>query len=221
MTKSYASGDYEYTGKLYYSATKISYYLLFTLSLPLLLEISFVLHIWLGDKVPENTDIFTRLVFITSFISAFANPTSCIVQATGNIKWFSIIVGLGNVLILPVAWIFLELGYGPVSTLIISFIITALIQFARVVILSKVSVFSLADYIKNVGGPSFLFSIIAPIIPIIIHVSMPNGFIRFFIVFSISVITCAVSAWVVGLSQFEKAFIRTKMNYVMIRIKQH
>ena len=143
LTKSYASGDYDYLSKLYYSATKISYYLLFTLSLPIMLEISYILRIWLGDNVPENTGIFTRLVMLTAFISTFANPTSCIIQATGNMKRFSITVAIGNVFILVVAWVFLKFGYGPVSTLVISLIMTGFIQLARVVILSKISVLSI------------------------------------------------------------------------------
>ena len=220
LTKSYASGDYDYLSKLYYSATKISYYLLFTLSLPIMLEISYILRIWLGDNVPENTGIFTRLVMLTAFISTFANPTSCIIQATGNMKRFSITVAIGNVFILVVAWVFLKFGYGPVSTLVISLIMTGFIQLARVVILSKISVLSISEYLKNVGLPSILFSISAPIIPVLVHMAIPQGFLRFLIVGFLSIITCVFSAWFVGLNNFEKVFVKSKIDLIINKVRR-
>lgn len=217
LTKSYASGDYDYLKKLYYSSTKFSYYLLFTLSLPIILEISFILRIWLGNTVPENTAVFTRLVLLTAFVSAFANPTSCIIYATGKIKWFSIIVGTGNVLILPIAWMLLEFGYGPVSTLVVSLIMTALIQLARLVIISKISVLGLSEYVKCVGLPTILFSTVAPLLPLMIHFSLSQGFLRFLIVGFVSVLTCILSAWFIGLNKPEKMFIKTKIDSIIKR----
>lgn len=211
LTKSYASGDNDYMRKLYYSSTKLSYYLLFTLSLPIILEIDFLLHVWLGDNVPENTAVFTRLVLMTAFVSAFANPTSCIAYATGNIKWFSILVGLGNVIILPIAWAFLALGYGPVSTLVVSLVFTALVQFIRMVIVSKITVLRLSDYLKNVIFPTFIFTVIAAILPVLAFKLMQQSFIRLVSTVLISICSCIFTAWFIGLNEFEKGFIKAKI----------
>lgn len=48
LTKSYAEGNLSYMYKLYYSATKISFYLLWALSLPIIMETPAILKLWLG-----------------------------------------------------------------------------------------------------------------------------------------------------------------------------
>lgn len=215
LTKSYASGDYGYMRVLYYSATKFSYYLLFTLSLPIIMETPYILHLWLGNNVPEYTAVFTRLVLVTSFVSAFANPTSCIVYATGRIKLMSIIVGVGNILILPVAWLFLELGWSPVSTLVVSLIMTVLIQFARMLVTAKVAPIPLSDYCKKVILPTALFSILTPWIPYLLVKLLPVSIWRLLLTGAISVLMCVLFGWTVGLNKQEKKFLLSKVQSLL------
>ena len=54
LTKSYAEGDMPYMYKLYYISTKISFYMIWCISLPIMLNISLILNLWLGkENVPE------------------------------------------------------------------------------------------------------------------------------------------------------------------------
>lgn len=207
LTKSYASGNYQYMQRLYYSASKMSYYLVFTLSLPIILETPYILHLWLGDNVPEYTAIFTRIVLVTAFISAFANPTSCIAYATGKIKWFSIIVGVGNIMILPISWFFLKKGYGPVSALFVSFVMMVIIQIARLLVTVKTASLNLMDYFIKVLIPTLLFSIITPWLPYFVKNNFSFGFFRLVGVCLVSVVVCLSVGWFIGLDRHEKKFI--------------
>ncbi|MBQ3711377.1 MAG: lipopolysaccharide biosynthesis protein, partial [Bacteroidales bacterium] len=62
LTKSYAEKDYGFMKRLYFSSSKISFYLILLITLPIIVEASAVLHIWLGDNVPEHTVSFVRLI---------------------------------------------------------------------------------------------------------------------------------------------------------------
>jgi len=214
LTKSYASGDYDYMTKLYYSATKISYYLIFTISLPIILETPLILHLWLGDNVPEYTVVFTRLVLLTAFVSAFANPTSCIAYATGNIKWFSIIVSGLNLMILPIVYVFLKLGYGSVSALVVSLVMTILVQLTRIIVTSKITVLDLRDYFKNVVLPTTIYSLLCPCIPYLVHKMMAPGFLRLIVMCVISVAASLALAWLVGLNKYEKQLALSKLKFL-------
>lgn len=218
LTTSYSSGDFEYMRTLYYSATKLSYYLIFTLSLPLLLETPYILHLWLGENVPDYTAIFTRLVLLTAFVGVFSNPTSGIAYATGKIKLFSIVVGVGNVLILPIAWAVLKLGYGPASTMWVSLIMSILIQVARVIVTSKVAPVSVVAYVNKVVIPTSLYSIMCLPVPFVIVKIMNPGFVRLLLTCCISVGLSLLFAWIVGLNHFEKQFIRSKVNVIIGKI---
>ena len=128
LTKSYAEGDLDYMYKLYYSSTKISFFLLWCLSLPIIIETPAILGLWLGDNVPEYTIVFTRIILLTALVSAYANPTSGIAYATGKIKTFNILVSGLNLLIVPIAYLFLKLGFGPESAMIVSLIMSVIVQ---------------------------------------------------------------------------------------------
>lgn len=214
LTKSYASGDYEYLKKLYYSATKVSYILIYTISLPIIIETPIILHIWLGDNVPEYTVIFTRLVLLTAFISAFANPTTCIAYATGKVKWFSIIVSCLNLCILPIAYIFLKLGCNPASALLVSLVITIFVQVIRLYITSKITLLSVREYTRNVVFPSITYSLLPPLIPCLLVFFLPPCILRLLLSFFVSVLCSLLFAWIIGLNSFEKDFAKSKFSFL-------
>ena len=65
ITKSYASGNYDYMISLVERGARFSFYILFLLTLPLLFEADFVLAVWLKNY-PAHTANFVRLLLILS-----------------------------------------------------------------------------------------------------------------------------------------------------------
>lgn len=218
LTKSYASGDNDYMRKLYYSATKISYYLIFTLSLPILIETPYILHLWLGENVPDHTSIFTQLVLLTAFINVFSNPTSCIAYATGKIKYFSIVVGVGNILILPIAWVVLKLGYAPASAMYVSLLMTLLIQIGRIMVTASIAPVKISSYLISVILPTTLYSVLCSIAPLLIVHSISSSLFRFVLNVFLSISSCIVFAWLIGLNNTEKQFVLKKIKPIWNKI---
>jgi len=188
------------------------------ISLPILLETSFILHLWLGDSVPEYAGIFTQLVLLTAFVSAFANPTSCIAYATGNIKIFSMVVSVANLMILPLAYLFLKLGYGPTSAFWVSLVITIIVQVLRLMVVSKITVLKVRDYMKQVVFPVVVYSILTICGPISIKYLMNDGWLRLLLVLGTSVVSSLIFVWLVGLNKFEKEFVASRIG-LLKRIK--
>ena len=220
LTKSYASGNNDYMARLYYSATKISYYLIFTLSLPILLETPYLLHLWLGDTVPQHTVLFTRLVLATAFVSAFANPTSAIAYATGKIKWFSIIVSGVNLMILPVAYLFLKKGYGPASAFVVSLVLTVLVQATRLLVTSRLTTLDITDYLRHVLLPTTVYSLLTPWLAFAMTQIMPQGFARLLLTSFLSVSTSLLFVWLVGLDKEEKRWATNKLKPLRSKFHQ-
>lgn len=90
LTKSYATQDYDYLNRLICFSSKISFFLLFLVSLPLMLNIDWILEIWLG-KVPEYANTFCILYIIGSILNALSAPLWISVYATGKIKTYQIV----------------------------------------------------------------------------------------------------------------------------------
>lgn len=119
ITKRYAANDSETTCRLLCESSKISYFLLFIITLPVMMEADFILKLWLVE-VPPMAPLFTRIILIESLLSALGNPMITSLMATGNIKWYQIVVGSSLLLIIPVAYLFLKGGRGIETPLIVS-----------------------------------------------------------------------------------------------------
>lgn len=219
LTRSYACGDYEYMTKLYYSATKISFFLVFSLSLPILLETEEILHIWLGDNVPRYADIFTRLVLLIAFVSAFANPTSCIAYATGKIKRISILVSSFNLMIVPLAYVFLKIGCPPESVFYVSLTITVLVQIVRISVVSKMTVLNLWDYFLNVFLPLAFYVILAIIVPLLVLMIMEQGILRLFLLISVVCVCSPLAMYFGGFDKQERLFVISKANPLVAKLR--
>ena len=161
--------------------------------------------------MPEYSAVFTRLILLTAFVSAFANPTSCIAHATGNIKKFSLLTSVVNLLIVPIAYLFLKLGFGPTSAMVVSLVITIIVQGIRIIVVSEITVLTVGDYIKNVVLPVSLYTVLSIVAPAALMLTMTSGWVRLLLVLVVSVISSLGFAWLVGLNKMEKTFVLSKV----------
>lgn len=208
ITKLYAEGNLADMYRLYYSSTKISFFLLLILSLPIIIELPLILELWLGEKsVPEYTVSFTRVILLTALVSTYANPTSAVAHATGNIKKFNIHVSALNLLILPISYLFLKLGFPPLSAMLVSLVMSVFTQIVRLFIVRELLPFSIKNYCKEVVVPTVLVFMPSLLLPYFCKYIMPKTLIYSLFVCLISVISVCIFTWIVGLNKKEKQFL--------------
>lgn len=90
ILKSYAEPDKKLFVELLQSCSKYSFLLIWLAALPVLMQTEFMLKLWLGEKLPKDAVIFTRLMMIYVLFDAICGPLWVAVQATGNIKRYQI-----------------------------------------------------------------------------------------------------------------------------------
>jgi O-antigen/teichoic acid export membrane protein len=90
ITKSYARGDIDYMHDLMFRSIKFSFLLSFAISVPLVLNMDFILHLWL-ETVPEYAIVFCQIRVVDWTMWMFATPLSLAILSTGKIKKFMII----------------------------------------------------------------------------------------------------------------------------------
>ena len=209
ITKTYAQGKMQEMHKLMYRSARFSFYLLFFLSLPVLFETDFILTIWL-KTVPEYTVTFLRIMICTSLIYTCANPMIIANQATGKVKKYQAVCGTILIMILPISWVLLELGFPAYSVFIVHFVMEGVCQLARILMLRPLIGIRLRDYFYNIYLRVAIVVIAAVICPGLVYFYMPEGFIRFIAVGIVSVLSVSSSAYLLGLSANERIFIKTK-----------
>lgn len=209
LVQSYASGDNSRVLNLFYSLSKVSFILLAALSIPIIIELDFILHLWIGDTIPDYTAPFTILVLINMVISSLNTPVSQVVHATGKMKTYQLCTSLMVCAILPVSWVFLKFGFDPISVYWVSLILTIINQIVCNLLLKKIFSYSIREYFMKVICPCVIFSVLVPIIPYIVSRELSASFLRLILIGIISVAISIVVSYFIVLDKSEKKVILT------------
>lgn len=160
ITKSYAAGDFKYLNTLTNYAAKISFYLFFIVSLPILLNIDFVLQWWLDD-VPKYSNAFCAIFVVASAFNAMSAPLYMNIFSTGRIRNYQIAISIAFFLELIIVYIILKLGFPVVIGVAMKALLNFAIIFVRLVYTHKeVESFSSIHYLRNVFLPIMLSVVI-------------------------------------------------------------
>lgn len=217
ITKSYAGGEREYMMTLVQQGARFSFYLMFILSLPILIETESILKLWL-KIVPEYAVIFVRLSLIFAISQTLSNTLVTAMMATGKIKRFQIIVGGIQLLNFPFSYIALRIGLPPQSTLIIAIIMSFICLSARLWLLRGMIGLSAKYYLSNVFGNVMIVAACSVIIPIIVYMHMGSSLIRVFTVCSVSVLSTITVMYFIGLTTKERGFIQDKIHVFITKV---
>lgn len=217
LTKSYAQNDLEHMQQLLKVSSKFSFFLLFIISLPLILEAPLVLKWWLGI-VPEHTVNFLRLILCSSMLIALSNPLVVSVHATGKIKKFQVIEGTMLLCIVPIAYVLLKFfDIRPEYVFCVHIAVEILTQYVRVRIVLPMISMKCIDYFKEVIVPIIKVIVITPILPLIAYNYIGQSVITFFIICFISVICVLGGVYYWGCLKSEREFAINKIRQIVFR----
>ena len=211
IVKSYAVDDRGYMHQLIIRSSKYSFFLLFFLEWPLLLEADLVLQVWLKE-VPPYAVLFTRLVLVNTLIDCVSGSLMTATQATGRIKTYQAVVGSLLMANLPIAYLFLKAGYPPQSAFYVGICISLIAFVFRLSFVSPMIQLRKRTYLLNVMGRLVPLVIITSIPTILIRLYLPDGWLRFLLIGFSSVLLAGASIYLTGLTKQEKDFLHTQLN---------
>lgn len=138
LIQTYSSNNMSEHRLLISRASRISLYLLILISVPVILNVDFLLNLWLTE-VPEYSPQFLTAILWASVIEAYGAPLWMSMQAIGKIRNYQITVSIINALIIPYSFFALFLGYSPVWIFKFKIIINIILLIYRIVyILPKI-----------------------------------------------------------------------------------
>ena len=203
LIKSYSAGDREGMLKLMCQSSKFIYFLMLAIALPVVIETPFLLGIWLKE-VPDYTILFTRLVVINALIESLANPLAAAMQAYGKIRDYNLVVGGFILMILPISYLFLKLGFPPETVFYVSIIVCALAIFVRLFFIRRCVGLSLRRYAASVVCPVLIVTISASLLPIVVATMIESQVLRFFAVTAVSLAATALTVFFIGMTATER-----------------
>ena len=214
ITKSYAAGNIKRTEDLVIAASKYTFLLLLIPTLPIFLEIDYILNLWLID-VPEYTSIFIRLMLIDALIGTLNAGVPEAIFASGRIKWYQIIINTLLLFSLPVAFIVLKHGTKPEALLYTYISISILALIIRQFLLYYIVHFNTKRLLLKSYLPSLL--VLSSLLPLFLF---SFYHIHSILVMLVAVFYLCLSILVLGLDKQEKGYVFKTIYSIIIKLKK-
>lgn len=152
IIQSFSSNNKERYLRLTYLSAKISLYLMWLVTLPVILCIDDILNVWLGSaNIPEYTAEFVIIVLFTGLFDSLGSSLSTSIYATGKIKSYQIIVSLIKIMVLPLSYVAYLRGAMPAAAMYISLTLAFFEQTLRVIIWCRLVHEPIVNYLKQVA----------------------------------------------------------------------
>lgn len=209
IIKSYVHSDMIQLQKLVVLSSKFSFFLIFFLSLPVMLETTFLLKCWLGI-VPVHTENFIRVILLTSMIIAISNPIIIALHATGHLKKFQLTESSLLLCIPVISYLLLKFtSVPPESVFIVHLCLEVCAQYVRARIILPYIEMNMGDYFKKVISPILKVLCISPIMPIVLFYFFPTDHaLSVLIVLATAVISSLLTIYYLGCTKDEQLLVK-------------
>ncbi|MBO4662304.1 MAG: oligosaccharide flippase family protein [Bacteroidaceae bacterium] len=218
ITKSEGSG--QRTAMIHRStiACKYSYLILAIFAIPFILEMNFILRIWLKE-VPEWAVLFSQLTLVQSLISQMTIAYVASIHAEGNISLFSKVRSVFNLITIVLIVLFFALGSSPVMLFVVSIGWTGIVGAVSMVYFMKRNCgMEYGTFIRNLLFPVLGVTSCSILIGIIPMMFMEASFIRLITTSCLSLIGFCIGYWLLATNDDEKNVIRNVVKLLYAKI---
>jgi O-antigen/teichoic acid export membrane protein len=193
IIKSEGGGDRQRMLRLTSLSCKASFFLLAFFAIPVILEMPFILKIWL-KTVPENTIIFCQLMILLTLILLITAGLNAAIQSVGKIKVSQTVTGSLLILNLPLSWFIIKLGYPAYSVLVCSVILECIAGGSRIWFANRIAGLNVKEFLVNTLLKSFLTFILVICFATLPRFILEEGFLRA----GITALTSTISLYLFG-----------------------
>lgn len=206
IVKNYASGEIEYMHRLIFISSRISFYLVLFIALPVFFKTDWLLALWLKN-VPEYTATFAKFTMMFALVQALANPLFSGSVATGNVKQIMSIIATFFVMVIPITYVALKLGGNPVIVFEIQLAMYIVAHIMRIIIVHRQLRFGIINYASNVLIPVMKVLVLSLITMYCMDLFLPNKCWGNIVFILLSILLTASICVVFGINRDEKKMI--------------
>ncbi len=200
IIKSYSSGNKNEMFTLIYSGSRLTFFLMWVISLPMILELEMIFSIWLKDT-PTDAILFTQLTIVESLILSLSFPLTTAARAPGKMKTYELTLGIIQMLIFVVSWIVLRKGGPAYSVFLVAIIANILMFFVRLFIVRNLIGIPVKGFMTKVAFPVLGIAILSAIPTYLLQQLLPKGLIYSIIVIVFSILVISIAMYYLGLDR--------------------
>lgn len=216
ITKNYAQDNMEEVYSLVCIGARFSFFLIFVLGLPLLLETPTVLQLWL-NQVPDHTVAFFRLSLIGTMLDCLGGPLYTACMATGKIRKYVIYVTSITFWAFPLSWLCFFMNFPVESCYVVLAGIYGVVLIVKLYLTKELIGMPLYYYAKAVIIKIILVVLFALPVPLLLNIYYDESFTRLISISAISILISLLSISVLGLTSEERKVFTIKIKQVFAR----
>lgn len=198
IIKAYAAGERQRMYELVFGGSKITFFLMWILALPIFLQMPFILTIWLKTPPPDAV-LFTRLAFVDALINALSLPLMTAARAPGKMKLYELSLGSVQIAIFAVNWFLLSSGGPAYSVFVVSICASLLMLGLRLGIVSWLTGISIGGFCRKVIIPVVSVVLLSLVPSLLVTQAMPAGLFSTLCSLALALLITMVSIYFVGL----------------------
>lgn len=216
ITINYSVDNLQRVHQLLLFSSRISFYLILIPSIPIFFESNFILELWLG-LVPAHTANFVKLSFSLILIESIGSQFNTSIFATGNVKFYQLIVGGFNLVNLPISFcIFKYFRAEPELAYVVTITTTFICQIFRLLFIRHYIKLNLFSFVKSVYIPCFF--VLSVCFVGLLYIQRIINIVNSVVNIIVCIISTAFCVFVLGLNKQEKNFIIRLIKRKILRI---
>ena len=193
--------------KIVMVGSKVSYLLVVVIAIPILLEIPYILDIWLTE-VPDYAIPFSRYEILQQIIASFTVTLVTMIMGVGDVRNFQLFSALTYIIRLPIVYIVLYFFGNPIHAYWIATACVILLCIVRVYYAHSKCGLPTMIFLKSVIIPCVFITAIDVVAVLSVIDFLKPSLLRLIITFSLSTIILLISAYYIAMNKSEKLIIR-------------
>lgn len=217
IIKTYSTNNIERMHMLICASSRVCYYLLLLIVMPIMLEAEFILQLWLGI-VPEYTVNFLRLTLIASLLDAFINPMFTANLASGKLNLYYIPISVISFSFMFITFFTIKFTRIPESVFLCYLAMIVIGVIVRIFVMRRQVNLKPIIYLKNALVPALFVTVLSAILPILSHLYISGNILRLLSTVSLSVLSVCLVAFSIGITKSEK---QLAIQFIKSKVKTH
>lgn len=218
IIKSYAAGDNRRMTTLANKCIVYSYYLLMMLCLPVILNMDYILRLWLKTP-PAYCVSFCTMSIVGAMTDCLSNLLATVAKAYGKIRNYQLVVSAVLFLNFPLSYVVLKLGASPVSVYVVYVGVSLLLLCLRLWLLHRMVRYNARLYLRTVLLRIVSVTLVAIPIAYVIRQQMNDSWQTLIVSSSLSVLTVSIVVYVIGMTKVERTMVNDKLKILIQRCK--
>ena len=204
IIKSFAEGNYDQTKSLMFMGAKFSFFILWAIALPTVMEIHQFLNWWLVE-VPKWTVQFVIVFICIALVQLVGVSMYNGALACGNIKVYQAIQSVVMISFLPIAYLLLKFAnVSPLYPFCMLFVFHIINEVVIAFVMLRRLNISIISYLKEV---LLKVLVLSSIVPIVMRINMGDGLLPFISVCSVALLCVIMSSLYVGCNYDERSLL--------------